>query len=48
MAHPEKGHHPNPSWHGPQMVLNQDTPCVHVIDGDEGHLSKSGQLLLQG
>ena len=48
MAHPAKGHRPNLSWHGPQTVLKQDTPCVHVIDGDEGRLSKSGQLLLQG
>jgi len=30
----------------PQMVVKQDTPCIHVIDGDEGHLSKSGKLLL--
>ena len=48
MAHLVKGHHPNLSRHGPQTVLKQDTPCIHVIDGDESHLSNSGQLLLQG
>ena len=41
MVHPAKGHHPNPSWHGPQTVLKQDTPCVHVVDSDEGRLSKA-------
>ena len=46
MVHPAKGHHPQPSWHGLQTVIKQDTPCVHVIDDDEDHLSKSGQLLL--
>ena len=45
MAHPAKDHRPNLSWHGTQTVPKQDTPYVHVIDGDEGHLSKSGQLL---
>ena len=48
MAHPAKGYRPNLSWHGPQTILKQDTPYAHVVDGDEGRLSKSSQLLLQG
>ena len=46
ILHPAKGHRPNPSWHSPQMVLKQDTHWIHVIVGDKGRLSKSGQLLL--
>ena len=45
MAHPAKGHCPNPSWNGPQTVLKQDTPYIHVVDNDEGRLSKNDQLL---